>query len=422
MTRHLADGVHEDQVEEELDERRLRLLAGTRRSRAVRVMAPEKVSSAPVSVTERRLNRATLARQLLLRRERLSAAEAVRRVGALQAQESASPYLALWNRLADFEPAHLDAAFAAGDVVKASLIRLTLHAVHADDYPAFYGAMLPSLRASRLHDRRFEEAGLSIAEVDALLPELLEFLARPRTKDEVEDLLEELLGDRRPRVLWALRMFAPMHHVPTGPPWSFGAPASFVAAPATLGPESHAESVQRLLLRYLEAFGPATARDIAQFTMLRQPVIRSALEALGDQVEEVEGPDGDTLFDVPGAPLPAEDTVAPPRLLPMWDGILLAYADRSRVIPPEYRPMVIRRNGDVLPALLVDGYVAGVWRPVDGGIEASAFHRLGEDVWQGLKAEAAGLVQLLADRDPTVYRRYARWWNELPGEVRLLSP
>jgi hypothetical protein len=387
-----------------------------------RVMVPGRVSSAPVSVTERQLNRATLARQLLLGRQPLGVAEGVRRVGALQAQEPASPYLALWNRLAGFEPADLHAAFADGDVVKASLIRLTVHAVHADDYPAFHAAMLPSLRASRLHDRRFKEAGLSIAEVDALLPELLEFVARPRTKDEVEDLLEKLLGDRRPQVLWALRMFAPMHHVPTGGPWSFGARTSFVAAPTTRGPESHAESVRRLLLRYLEAFGPASARDFAQFTMLRQPVIRSALEALADQVEEVEGPEGDTLLDLPGAPMPAEDTVAPPRLLPMWDGILLAYADRSRVIPPEYRPMVIRRNGDVLPALLVDGHVAGVWRPVDGGIEATAFHRLGEDVWQGVEAEAAGLVQLLADRDPTVYRRNARWWNELPGEeVRRLS-
>ena len=102
-----------------------------------------------MTLTARRLNRATLGRQLLLHREPLDVAEAVRRVVALQAQEAPSPYLALWNRLAGFDPADLDAAFARKIVVKATLLRITLHAVHADDYPAFHNAMVPSLRASR---------------------------------------------------------------------------------------------------------------------------------------------------------------------------------------------------------------------------------------------------------------------------------
>jgi hypothetical protein len=102
--------------------------------------------------------------------------------------------------------------------------------------------------------------------------------------------------------------------------------------------------------------------------------------------------------------------------------VLLAYADRSRVIPPDYRTHVIRRNGDVLPTLLVDGYVAGVWRPVDGGIEARAFRPLPKRAWDGLAAEARDLLALLANRDPAVYRRYGRWWLELPaGEQRVLT-
>ncbi len=374
-----------------------------------------------MSLTVRQLNRATLARQLLLCREPVNVVEGVRRVAALQAQEAASPYLALWNRLADFEPSDLDAAFADGVVVKASLIRLTLHAVHADDYPAFHRAMLPSLRASRLHDRRYTDSPLSIADADALLPHLLEFLARPRTGAEVEDLLEDRLGERKPRMWWALRMFAPLHHAPTGGPWSFGRSSSFVAAPTTGSPESHDESVQRLILRYLAAFGPASVRDVGQFTILSKPVVLRALRGLAGKIEELEGPDGSTLFDVPEGPRPSEDTVAPPRLLPMWDSILLAYFDRSRVIPPDYRQVVIRRNGDVLPTLLVDGYVAGVWRPVEGGIEATAFHRLDDEAWEGLGAEAVALVAFLAGREPVVYGRYARWWSTLPrNEVRLL--
>ncbi len=123
----------------------------------------------------------------------------------------------------------------------------------------------------------------------------------------------------------------------------------------------------------------------------------------------------------PARSVPDEDTPAPPRLMAMWDSILLAYADRSRVIPPEYRKLVMRSNGDVLPTLLVDGYVCGVWRPVDGGIEATAFHPLPDDAWDGLAAEARQLVAFLADREPAVYSRYARWWTDLPtADVHLL--
>lgn len=372
-------------------------------------------------LTARRLNRATLGRQLLLAREPLDVAAAVRRVAALQAQEAASPYLGLWNRVTGFDPADLDAAFADRTVVKATLIRLTLHAVHVEDYPAFHNAMVPSLRASRLHDRRFTSSGLTIADADALLPQLLEFATRPRTKAEVEDLLEARLGDRNPRAWWALRTFAPLWHAPAGGPWSFGPRSSFVAAPVQLPPERREASVRWLLRRYLEAFGPATAADFTQFTMLTRAVARDALGSLAGELERLEGPDGSELFDVPGAPLPPEDIPAPPRLLPMWDSVLLAYHDRSRVVPPDYRRLVIRSNGDVLPTLLVDGYVAGVWRPVEGGIEATAFHRLPEHAWTGLAAEAGALTAFLAGRDPVVYRRYGHWWAELPGaEVRLL--
>lgn len=373
-------------------------------------------------LTARQLNRATLDRQMLLHRESLDVVDAVRRIVALQAQEAASPYLALWNRLADFDPADLHAAFTDRSVVKASLMRITLHAVHAEDWPEFHNAMLRSLRASRLGDPRFTSTGLSIADADAFLPYLAKFVARPRTGAEVEDLLKTRLGEGKRRVWWALRTFAPLHHAPTGGPWSFDAPSSFVAARTKLGPESADESTQRLVLRYLQAFGPASVQDFAQFTILRRPVVLRALQVLAGKVEELEGPDGATLLDVPGAPLPAEDTIAPPRLLPMWDSILLAYSDRSRVVPPKYRPVIIRRNGDVLPTLLVDGYVAGVWRPVEGGIEATAFHRLDDEAWRGLAAEAGALVAFLADREPTVYRRYAHWWTkEMPSaEVRLI--
>src|SRR5947207_6968495 len=147
-----------------------------------------------MKLTARQLNRASLGRQLLLRRESLDAPEGVRRVVAVQAQEAASPYIALWNRLVDFDPADLDGAFADHTIVKASLMRATLHAVDVADYPAFHAAMTQSFRASRLASERFTSTGLTAADADVLLPEVLVFVATPRTNAEVRAFLAERLG------------------------------------------------------------------------------------------------------------------------------------------------------------------------------------------------------------------------------------
>jgi hypothetical protein len=374
-----------------------------------------------VQITARELNRATLDRQSLLRRERSGVVEAVRRVVALQAQQPASPYLALWNRIAGFDPADLDAAFTRRAVVKATLMRITLHAVHADDHPVFREAMRPTLRASRL-GHRFAAAGLTPADAEDLMPRLLEFVAHPRTSRELNAWCEERLGaERSAGAWWGLKGYAPLLHVPTGGPWSFGTSPSFVAARPAQPAAGAEEALRTLALRYLAGFGPASVADVAQFALVQRARVRTALRALGDAVEHVEGPDGTALFDIPGASRPPADTPAPPRLMAMWDSVLLAHADRTRVIPPDYRSLVIRVNGDVLPTLLVDGYVAGVWRPVEGGIEATAFHDLSPAAWDGLASEAASLTRLLAPRDPRVYSRYGHWWAKLPqARVRIL--
>ncbi|MFB8271960.1 winged helix DNA-binding domain-containing protein [Streptomyces sp. NPDC055955] len=374
-------------------------------------------------ISARELNRATLSRQLLLGREPLTVPDGVRRVVALQAQHPASPYLALWNRLTGFAPAGLDAAFTGRSVVKATLMRITLHAVHTEDYPAFRAAMQPTLYASRL-GFRFAAAGLTTADADELVPELLAFARRQRTSADMQAWVEKRLGaEKKEGAWWGLKAYAPLHHAPTDAPWSFGLRPSFVAAgtAAFTGRAVDPQALRTLILRYLAGFGPASVADVAQFAMVQRPAIREALRALDGAVEQLQGPNGRTLFDLPGASRPPAETPAPPRLMAMWDSVLLAYADRSRVIPPDYRPWVIRRNGDVLPTLLVDGHVAGVWRPVDGGIEATAFRPLSPAAWEGLAAEAQSLKTLLGERETTVYSRYGHWWSKLPeAEARLL--
>ncbi|MFD9408200.1 winged helix DNA-binding domain-containing protein [Streptomyces sp. NPDC059989] len=377
-----------------------------------------------MTITALELNRATLSRQLLLQREPLSVPDGVRRVVALQAQHPASPYIALWNRLTGFAPAELDAAFAGRSVVKATLMRITLHAVHAEDYPVFRAAMQPTLYASRLGSR-FAAAGLTPADAHELVPELLAFARSPRTSAQMQAWTEERLGaEKKDGAWWGLKGYAPLHHAPTDAAWSFGHRPSFVTADTPAPPAGRAldpQSMQTLVLRYLAGFGPASVADIAQFAMVQRAPVRAALRDLDGAVEQLQGPDGGTLFDLPGASRPPADTPAPPRLMAMWDSTLLAYADRSRLIPPAYRPLVIRRNGDVLPSLLVDGHVAGVWRPLDDGIEATAFQPLSPATWDGLAAEAQSLKALLDDREAAVYSRYHHWWDKLPeAEVRML--
>ncbi|MET9423290.1 winged helix DNA-binding domain-containing protein [Streptomyces sp. NPDC006540] len=379
-----------------------------------------------MKITAHGLNRATLARQLLLAREPLDVAEGVRRVVALQAQQPVSPYIALWNRLSGFDASGLDASVAGLRTVKATLMRLTLHAVHAEDYRTFREAMEPTLRGSRLGDPRFTASGLTADDAGELAADLLEFADRPRTAAEIGGRLEKRLGaPMESAAQRMLRQYVPLWHAPTGGPWSFGTRPSFVAAgerPVLADPEVAAGSLRELVRRYLEGFGPASVADMAQFATVQQARIRAAVLSLGGGLVRLEGPDGTVLYDVPGGLLPAEDVPAPPRLMAMWDSVLLAYADRSRVVPPEWRRHVTRVNGDVLPTLLVDGHVAGVWRAVEGGVEATAFRPLPGHVWEQLAVEAASLVAFLAPRDPVAYRRYDHWWVKgLPAaEVRLL--
>ncbi len=377
-----------------------------------------------MKLTARQLNRATLERQRLLKREPMGVVDAVRAVCGLQAQSPASPYLALWNRVAQFKAAKLDRAYASHAVVKATLMRMTLHAVAADDYPAFHRAMVDLMRRARVFDRRFTAGGIAVAEAEAVIPELVAYAPAGRSNAEFEAAITER-GLPGKHVWFALRRYGPFWHAPTEGPWSFNDRPSYMAARATPFDGEREAALPLLLRRYLEAFGPASAADFNQFTMLYQPPIKAALAALGDDLVTHHGPDGKPLYDVAGATIPPDDTPAPPRLLPMWDNVLLAYRDRSRITPDAYRTTISRMNGDTLPTVLVDGHVAGVWRPApDGtaGIEITAFERLDKATWAALEGEAQDLVAFLADRQPDVYRRYAHWWEKLPaGDVRIVG-
>lgn len=374
------------------------------------------------TLTHAQLNRATLARQMLLDRQRLEPVEAVERLVALQAQEAASPYIALHARLDGFDAAEMDAAFRHRRLVKGHLMRVTLHAVSARDYGSFWPAMAPSLRAWR--ERQAKRLGLEV-DLDALAALAQRFARTPRSGPEIRahlpPLPEHVAGPGVQRdAWWAVRLQAPFLMVPDDVPWSFGRRPVFIAAGVWLDGRafaSESDGLDHLVRRYLRAFGPATVSDLAQFTGMQVARLRPAVERLLTELHTFRDDRGRLLYDVADGLLPPADTPAPVRFLPMWDSVLLAYQDRSRLLVEPYRRRVIQKNGDFLPVFLVDGMVAGLWRAdakQDGrtSIRWQPFEPLPPAVEEELAVEAERLAAFVEPLEPAVYRRYATTWMD----------
>jgi DNA glycosylase AlkZ-like len=335
----------------------------------------------------RELNRALLARQLLLERRKLSVQAAVERICAIQAQWPQSPYIALWTRLIGFRKEQLTRALEEKRVVKSQLFRITLHITSARDYPYYAAAWLPAARDTT--------PGVTTEKLDELSALVQKAAMKgPVTQAEVEELAAEGMRGFR----WRTRTLAPLLHLPPSGTWSHYGRVQLRAMQAYLGVELPAreDGAEHLVQRYLAAFGPATQQDLLRFAGVRVGDVRAGLDRL--DLRTFRDDRGRVLLDLPRAPLPAGDTPAPVRFLPKWDSSLLGYAppERTRILPEKYRPTVIRKNGDVIPTVLVDGFVAAGWN-VDrrGKLEISPLHRLTKAERAEIDAEGERLVEFL---------------------------
>jgi len=337
-------------------------------------------------LTLRELNRATLARQLLLERKRLSVVRAVERVACLQAQWPPAPYVGLWSRLEAFRPPALDRALVEQRVVKATLMRATLHLVSSSDYPTFlsavHGGEAPLLRPEE------------VAYGERVAPAVRKFLEDgPRSRGEVFELLQEFHGldpdHPTPWGLWfAIRSRAHVVHTPESAFRNAGPRMRYVALREISLPDPSVARVE-LVRRYLQAFGPATRADIADWSGLRVKDLGPAIETL-EPLRRFRTEEGKELLDVPRAPLPAESTPAPVRLLPRFDDLLLGHRDRRRVMSDEHRRRVIR-GGHVAQTFLVDGFVAGTWILSGGRVRLEPFGPIPRPARRELEEEAARL-------------------------------
>jgi Winged helix DNA-binding domain len=312
-------------------------------------------------LTLRKLNRATLARQMLLEREPLPISDAIERLVGLQAQVPNPPYVGLWTRLQGFQRGDLIRLIEQRRVVRATLMRATLHLMTARDYlllrPALQPALTRSLRS--IAGKRLEDLDLDrlVAAARTSVEEA------PRTFTELRGLLSGMEPDRDPSALvYLVRTHLPLVQTPPGGIWGTGGSPTHALAESWLGGPLAApkESLRALLLRYLAAFGPASVRDIQTWSGLVR--LKDSIEELKPELRVFRNESNNELLDLPDAPLPPPDAPAPPRFVPDYDNLVLAHTDRTRVISDEHRSRVFLSAARVRATFLLDGFVSGTWK------------------------------------------------------------
>jgi hypothetical protein len=373
-------------------------------------------------LTLRQLNRTTLARQGLLERLTGNVPDAISLLAGLQAQHANSPYIALWSRLDGFAIADLVGALDHRSVVKATLMRSTLHIVAAGDYAAFEVAT----RGPRAENWAPTVRRAGIDDV-ALHERLLEFASTPRTLDELEAFADDVavasvgssLADHAPagvrRVAFRIASArGGLVHAPPSGHWRSHGKARYVAARTWLQHMAALDEdagLDESLVRYLRAYGPASVADFGQwFGQRRVGRTKAAVERLGDRLVRRRGEDGRELLDLAELDVATGDEPAPVRFTARWDSLLVAYEGRRRILSDEYRPAVYKKNADIVATFLLDGFVAGTWTSaLDNGvaaIELAPLQAIGPADLQALTDEAERLIRFI---EPDADRHEVRW-------------
>ena len=346
------------------------------------------------------LNRALLARQLLLDRRKASAASTIERLVGMQAQAPNLPYVGLWARLQGFRPDELSRMIEKRTAVRISLMRNTIHLVTTRD--AF--AIKPMFM--RLGERGFLRGspwgrGMREGDLAAIVDVGREIMAeKPRT---ISELAREL-GRRFPgrdgvALAYGVRYMVPLIFTPPRGTWGGKGLVTLTTFEAWLGgkPGPSLED-EDLVLRYLGAFGPASPADMRAWSGL---AMRPAFEKLRPRLKVFRAESGAELFDLPRAPRPDGTLDVPVRLIPDYDNILLAHADRTRIMPPGKHLGIFSSNGVMQGAVLVDGFVRAMWAPRGSTLVITPFEKeMTKRERSDVVDEAMRLMQLLAPGEP----------------------
>ena len=338
-------------------------------------------SSPPRTLTQRELNRALLARQLLLERSTLSIEEAVEQVGGLQTQYAPSGYVGLWTRLARFERDDLTRALEDRRVIQATLIRTTIHIVSRREYWLYAAGIRRSRREWIARVRAVPDERKMASLGDRLREALRD---GPKTVKELDDLAKGFIG--------TLGLWVDLVRVPPSGTWERRRADRLGLAEDWVGPEdaTEADGLEHLVRAYLRAFGPASWKDVASWAGVGIADLKRGGEAL--RLVTYGMAPRTELVDLPGAPLPDPDTHAPVRFLPHWDANLLVHARRTGVLPEEHRGRVFStKNPFSVGVYLVDGRARGSWSIVDGRVMLDEWARVGAAERREIERERAAL-------------------------------
>lgn len=336
------------------------------------------------TLSQRELNRAVLARQLLLERARMPLPRALERMGGLQAQYAPSMYVGLWSRVEGFRREDLTRALERRAVVQGTLMRVTIHLVSAEDYWPLAIAVRAARRTYWLRATRGEATAADLEAAGEQLRQRL--LEGPIRRSE----LDQLVGKSR---AIGVGLWVDLVRAPPSGTWERRRADLFASAETWLGPPAVTpeEAVELLVRRYLTGFGPSTPSELADWAGLPTGEVAPVLEHL--PLRRFRAEDGQVLFDLPRAPLPGAATPAPVRFLPTWDAILLVHARRKAILPEAYRSLVFStKNPHSLSTFLVDGAVAGTWKYEGGRVRLEPFEPLTSSVRRELEEEAERLA------------------------------
>jgi len=331
-------------------------------------------------LTQRALNRALLARQLLLERSTLAIPEAIDQVGGLQTQYAPSGYVGLWTRLAGFQRDALTVALEDRSVIQATLMRTTIHMVGRTRFWHYAAGVREARRVWALRLPDADEAAL-VDRAERLRTELAD---GPRTIKELGADWGGFIGN--------LGLWVDLVRVPPSGTWERRRADRLALASSWVGPENatEAEGIAFLVTGYLGAFGPAPWRDIASWAGLSVTALQRA--AADVELVQYRDEDGRPLLDLPGASLPDPDTPAPVRFLPHWDANLLVHARRTGLVPEAYRPRIFStKNPFSVGTVLVDGRVVAAWSSKEGRIEVDPFEPVGARDRSAIEDERAAL-------------------------------
>ena len=337
----------------------------------------------PRTLTTGHLNRALLARQLLLERWDLPIPEAISRVGGLQTQYAPSGYVGLWTRLRDVQREALTTALEDRSVVQATLMRTTIHMVPGDEFWRYAAGVRQARRVWALRAWRDLDEAAMVARADDLRAALA---GGPKTVRELGDLGAGFIGN--------LGLWVDLVRVPPSGTWERRRADRLALAEAWLGPDdaNEAEGLAHLIRSYLGAFGPAPWKDVSSWAGVAVTPLKAAVAGTALQLVRHRDEDGRELLDLPDAPLPDPGTPAPVRFLPHWDAALLVHARRSGLLPEIHRPRIFTsKNPFSVGVVLVDGRVVAAWSVRDGRVVVDPYEAVGRREADAIEDERAAL-------------------------------